>query len=81
MQTDAANKPAQVSALIQRQLRSRNMNSVDPVTATSWLIEAGLQKEIGSRPGSYLRSLCRKGHITGAEKKGSNWQIQKVKVR
>ena len=72
-----ADKPAQVSAFIQKQLQARNMKSVDPVAATDWLIEKGLQKEIGARPGSFLRSLCRKGAITGAEKHGSKWQIKK----
>ena len=57
------------------------MKNVDPVTATDWLIENGLQKEIGTRPGRFLRSLCLRGVITGAEKCGSKWQIKKNKVR
>jgi hypothetical protein len=63
--------------LIQKQLRVRKMKSVDPVTATDWLIEKRLQKDIGTRPGSFLRSLCRKGVIAGAEKHGSKWQIKR----
>ena len=55
------------------------MRSVDPVTATDWLIKEGLQKEIGTRPGSFLRSLCRKESIAGAEKHGSKWQIKQIK--
>lgn len=81
MQSDTNDKPARISAFIQQQLRAREMKSVDPVTATSWLIEAGFQKEFGTRPGSFLRRLCREGLIAGAEKKGSKWQIQRVKAR
>ena len=71
--------PNQVSAFIQKQLRRRKMKSVDPVTATAWLIKEGLQREVGTRPGSFLRSLCRKGVIAGAIKKESKWLIHKLK--
>lgn len=77
MQSDTTSTPTKISAFIQQQLRAREMKSVDPVTATDWLIKRGLQKEIGTRPGSFLRSLCRKGVIAGAEKRGSKWQIRK----
>lgn len=69
----------QISNFIQQQLRTRQKELIDPVTATSWLIEAGLQKEFGTRPGSFLRGLCRKGLIEGADKKGSNWGIKRIK--
>jgi hypothetical protein len=81
MKPDTGDKPTPISRFIQQQLRARKMQAVDPVMATLWLIEAGLQKEIGTRPGSFLRSLCRKGLIAGAEKKGSKWQIRKIKAR
>ncbi len=71
----------EISDFIQQQLRARNKKIIDPVTASSWLIEEGLQKEIGTRPGSFLRSLCRKGLIDGAEKKGSNWGIKRIKKK
>jgi hypothetical protein len=80
MQSDATNGPAKISAFIQKQLRARKMKSVDPVTATEWLIKRGLQKDIGVRSGSFLRSLCRRGVIAGAEKHGSKWQIKKNKA-
>ncbi len=75
------NKRERVSTFIQKQLRVRKMESVDPVTATAWLIRAGLQTEIGTRPGSFLRSLCRKGLIAGAKKLGLKWKISRMKVR
>ena len=81
MQLGLEIRVSQVSAFIQKQLRAGKMKNVDPVTATDWLIENGLQKEIGTRPGSFLRSLCLRGVITGAEKCGSKWQIKKNKVR
>ena len=68
-------RPAEISNFIQQQLRARKMKIVDPVTATSWLIKKGLQDQIGTRPGSFLRSLCRKGLIAGARKQGAKWQI------
>lgn len=77
MQSHATDRPARISTFIQKQLHARKMKSVDPVTATGWLIEGGFQNEIGTRPGSFLRSLCRKGVITGAEKHGPKWQIKK----
>ena len=81
MQSDTIDRPARISGFIQKQLRDRKMSCVDPVTATDWLIKKGLQQEIGTRPGSFLRSLCRKGLIAGAEKHGSKWQIKKHKAR
>jgi hypothetical protein len=77
MRSHATDGPTAISAFIQKQLHARRMKSVDPVTATGWLIRRGLQKEIGTRPGSFLRSLCRRGVITGAEKHGPKWQIKK----
>ena len=78
MEETAPHKSAQISDFIQQRLRKLNLKSVDPVTATEWLIDAGFQSEIGTRPGSYLRSLCRKGLIAGAEKKKSKWLIHKL---
>ena len=72
---DKDTRSSQVSKCIQKELRARNLKTVDPVTATQWLIKAGLQEEIGTRPGSFLRSLCRKDLIAGAKKKGSKWEI------
>jgi hypothetical protein len=69
--------PVTISSYIQEQLRVRKLTYVDPVTATQWLIEAGLQDKLGSRPGSYLRTLCRKGLIVGATKTGSRWRIER----
>jgi hypothetical protein len=81
MQSNSTDRAAKISILIQQELRSRKMKSVDPATATNWLLKKGLQGKKGSRPGSFLRSLCRKGLIAGAEKHGSKWQIEKKKIR
>ena len=81
MQLGLEIRVSQVSAFIQKQLRAGKMKNVDSITATVWLIEEGLEKEIGTRPGSFLRSLCRRGVIAGAEKRGSKWQTKKNKVR
>jgi hypothetical protein len=81
MEQMAPHKSAQISDFIQQRLRKLKLKDVDPVTATEWLIEAGFQEEIGTRPGSYLRSLCRKGLIAGAEKKESKWLIHKLVQR
>jgi len=81
MERKATHKSAQISEFIQQRLRKLNLKSVDPVTATEWLIETGFQSEIGTRPGSYLRSLCRKGVIDGAVKKQSKWLIHKLAQR
>ena len=69
---------AQINTLIQERLRSQNLESTEPVTATKWLLEAGMRNEMETRPGSYLRSLCRKGQIEGAQKVGSKWVISRV---
>ncbi len=68
MKISISEKSKEFSTFIQNQLRFYKLTSIDPVTATQWLIEEGLQNQIGTRPGSYLRSLCRKGLIAGAEK-------------
>ncbi len=81
MERGAPHKSTQVSDFIQQRLRKLKLKSVDPVTATEWLIEAGFQTEMGTRPGSYLRSLCRKGVIGGAVKKGAKWSIHKLVQR
>jgi len=78
LQSGGANRIVKISGFIQQQLRARKMKSVDPVTATRWLITKGLQERLGTRPGSFLRSLCRKGLVAGAEKHGSKWQIKKT---
>jgi hypothetical protein len=81
MEEKEPQKSAQISDFIQQRLRKLKLKSVDPMTATEWLIEAGFQRDIGTRPGSYLRSLCRKGLIGGAEKKESKWLIHKLVQR
>lgn len=70
-----------ISSFIQDELRSRNLSEVDPVTATRWLVDAQLRDSIESRPGSFVRSLCRKGAIGGAEKKGQQWTIKRISPR
>lgn len=65
-----------VNDLIQRRLRKEKLTRIDPVTATKWLIEAGLRQKLESRPGSYLRSLCRNKKIPGAKKSCSRWVIK-----
>jgi len=69
----------QVNKVIQEGLRKKELKVVDPVTATKWLIKAGLRKKMESRPGAYLRSLCRQGKIKRAEKVGDNWKIHGTK--
>jgi len=56
-----------INNFIQAKMRELEIANVSPVEATNWLIEVGLREKIESRPGSYLRSLCRAGKIIGAE--------------
>ena len=81
MSNTKTGNPKKISLFIQHQLHVRKLKNVDPVTATYWLIKEGLQGQLGSRPGSYLRSLCRKGLIDGTEKTGSKWKIRAKKKR
>ncbi len=73
----SSNTVSKVNSLIQKKLRKRKLKVVTPVEATKWLIKAGIRKQMESRPGSYIRSLCRKGLIRGAKKQGSTWIIAK----
>jgi hypothetical protein len=78
MQDTNFDKPKQINTFIQSQLRILKIESIDPVTATQWLVKEGLLLQMGTRPGSYLRSLCRKRLIAGAKKIGSKWKIIKT---
>ena len=69
---------SEIDSFIQSQLRKRRLKEVNPVQASEWLVEEGLRKNVGSRPGGYLRGLCRRGLITGAKKEGSKWKILKT---
>ena len=72
------NDPMQeIDDFIQAKMRELNITDVGPVEATKWLVEVGLRKKIESRPGAYLRSLRRAGKITGAEKIGKTWKINR----
>lgn len=67
----------ELNAFIQTKMNELNVTSVSPVEATGWLVKAGLREKIESRPGSYLRSLCRAGRITGAEQVNKSWRINR----
>lgn len=68
-----------INSCIQRRLLdNKNGHGVDPVTATKWLIQEDIREKMDSRPGSYLRSLCRSGKILGAERDGKKWIIKRV---
>lgn len=67
----------EIDAFIQAKMSELNVTSVSPVEATRWLVEAGLREKIESRPGSYLRSLCRASKITGAEQINKSWRINR----
>lgn len=79
MNSEIISRSKEISTFIQQYLESEKLTNIDPITATHWLIRGGFLKEVGTRPGSYLRNLCRKGLIIGAEKIGSKWQIMKIK--
>lgn len=66
-----------INNLIQSKMRESNITSVGPVEATRWLVDGRLREKIESRPGSYLRSLCRAGKITGAKQINKKWWIHK----
>lgn len=68
-----------INTVIQNRLRKQRLKVVNPVTATEWLIKADLRERMESRPGSYLRSLCRQGKIQGAKKAGVKWRIRRGK--
>ena len=72
-----SNNFSKINSIIQKNLRRRKLRVVTPIEVTKWLIGAGIRKKMESRPGSYIRSLCRKGLIRGAKKKGSTWIIAK----
>jgi hypothetical protein len=67
----------EINAFIQTKMSELNFTSVRPVEATRWLVKAGLRDKIEPRPGSYLRSLCRAGRITGAEQINKSWRINR----
>jgi len=67
----------EINSFIQAKMSELNVTSVNPVEATRWLVEVGLREKIESRPGSYLRSLCRAGKITGAEQINKSWRINR----
>jgi len=65
----------QINNFIQTELKKHKLDSIDPVTATYWLVDAKIRNKIESRPGSYLRRMCRAGLIIGAKKLKLNWII------
>jgi hypothetical protein len=67
----------EINAFIQTKMSKLKITSVSPVEATRWLVEAGLREKVESRPGSYLRSLCRAGKITGAKQINRSWRISR----
>ena len=69
-----------IDDFIQAKLRELGLKSVTPVEATHWLIEAGFREKLESRPGSYVRGLCRKGVITGAEQVNKSWRIKRANL-
>jgi hypothetical protein len=66
-----------INDFIQAKMKEMHIDSVTPVQATKWLVEAGLREKIESRPGIYLRKLCRKGKIVGAEQIDRSWIIKR----
>jgi len=66
-----------IDDFIQAKMRQLNTRDVGPVEATKWLVEEGLRNKIESRPGAYLRRLCRAGKIMGAEKINKTWRIKR----
>lgn len=68
-----------IDDFIQAKMKEMHVESVTPVEATRWLIEAGLREKLESRPGIYLRRLCREGKITGAEQINKSWFIKRIK--
>ena len=66
-----------INDFIQAKMKEMGPESVTPVEATRWLVEAGLRGKIESRPGSYIRGLCRKGKITGAKQINKSWLIER----
>jgi hypothetical protein len=68
----------EINDFIQKKLKQLNIKSASPVEATRWLIDAGLRDKMNSRPGSYLRVLCRKGKIKGAQQQNKSWTIKRL---
>ena len=68
-----------LNEFIQNELKIRELDSVEPVIVEKWLVNYGHRKKLGSRPGSYVRSFCRKGKIIGAVKNDSKWTINYCK--
>jgi hypothetical protein len=76
--TPPEDRAKKINDTIQTRLKKENKPAVDPVTATHWLIEAGLREAIETRPGSFLRRMCRRGLVLGAEKTGTSWKINRT---
>jgi hypothetical protein len=71
-------RAGQINDTIQIRLKKESKTAVDPVTATHWLIDAGLRDALETRPGSFLRRMCRQGLVLGAEKTGTTWKIHRT---
>ena len=67
-----------INEFIQTRLKKLNLESVSPVDVAKWLVEEGLREKIESRPGGYIRRLCRAGKIRGAEQKDRLWRIKRA---
>ena len=68
----------EINDFIQKKMQQLNIEGVSPVEATRWLVQARLHGKMDSRPGSYIRSLCRRGRIRGAEQHNKSWIIKKI---
>lgn len=68
---------SEINDFIQDKMKELNVESVNPVVATHWLVEAGLKEKIESRPGCYIRKLCREGKVMGAEQINKLWKINR----
>jgi hypothetical protein len=68
-----------INFYIQARLRRQGLDEVPAIEAATWLDEAGLLKDSGSRPGLPLRKLLRTGRIRGAiqrpETRYGRWYI------
>jgi hypothetical protein len=72
---------SKINDCIQNRLSyKKNVNEVDSITATKWLIEENIREKLETRPGSYLRTFCRQGKILGAEKRNKRWIIKRVET-
>jgi hypothetical protein len=68
----------ELNEFIQTRLKKLNLESVSPVDATKWLLKEGVREKMESRPGAYIRKLCRTGKIKGAEQKDGLWRIKRT---